>query len=294
MGRRFYGLEAEEFGHTSYIATPSPASTGGWPGPVTPGRYGRRVGSLRHPHFVPAPAYAQPVPEDQPAKVTLGHLTRAERICGRRLKLEHRNARSNFGSNGRWRVSNRVTEEIRLAHTELSAPRLDRFDAAAGDLTPEQRRVYELATRWYVTLFTRPVRVVDEDQWGTDIPGDLRLVGPAGLGFTDEESQPEIRLLRFDARPAPPAALIDTPAVRFALLRRVAWLQGRTVHVAVADLVRGTYEEGDIETEQAMPEITTWLAERIEAIRQRIATPTPQVGLECGWCPFIAGCEPHR
>jgi hypothetical protein len=232
--------------------------------------------------------------KDAPAKVTLGHLTRAERICGRRLKLEHGNARSNFSANGRWRVSNRVTEEIRLAHTELASPRLDRFAAASEDLTPEQRRVYELATRWYVTLFTRPVRVVDEDQWGTDIPGDLRLVGPAGLGFTDADSQPEIRLLRFDSRPAPPAALVDTSAVRFALLRRVEWLAGRTVHVAVADLVRGTYEADDIDTAAAMPEITDWLTTRIEVIRERIAQPTPQVGLECAWCPFIAGCEPHR
>ncbi len=234
------------------------------------------------------------MPEDQPDKVTLGHLTRAEQICGRRLKLEHGNVRSNSSSNGRWRVSNRVTEEIRLAHTDLSVPRLDRFDAAAGDLTPEQRRVYELATRWYVTLFTRPVRAVDEDQWGTDIPGGLRLVGPAGLGFTDARAQPEIRLLRFDSRPAPPAALVDTPAVRFALLRRVEWLQGRTVHVAVADLVRGTYEAGDIDTAVAMPEITDWLAGRIRVIRDRIAHPKAEPGLQCAWCPYIAGCDPHR
>jgi hypothetical protein len=232
------------------------------------------------------------MPDDQPAKVTLGHLTRAERICGRRLKLEHGNTKSNAGSNGRWRVSNRVTEEIRLAHTELSTPRPDRFDAASGDLTPEQRRVYELATRWYVTLFTRPVRVVDEDQWGTDIPGDLRLVGPAGLGFTDADGAPEIRLLRFDSRPAPPAALVDTPAVRFALLRRVEWLDGRTVHVAVADLVRGTYESDDIDTATAMPEISAWLAGRIDVIRERIKTPVAEPGLQCAWCPYIAGCPP--
>lgn len=232
------------------------------------------------------------MPDDQPAKVTLGHLTRAERICGRRLKLEHGNVRSNFSANGRWRVSNRVTEEIRLAHTELAAPSSHRFDAAAGDLTPEQRQVYELATRWYVTLFARPVRVVDEDQWGTDIPGDLRLVGPAGLAFTDADAQPEIRLLRFDSRPAPPAALVDTPAVRFALLRRTEWLDGRTVRIAVADLIRGTYEEGDIDTATAMPEINDWLATRLDVIRDCVATPTATPGLECAWCPYIAGCPP--
>src|SRR4030081_1292825 len=117
------------------------------------------------------------MPEDQPAKVTLGHLIRAERICARRLEKEHANTRSNFGSNSRWRVSNRVTEEVRLAHTDLAAPGLDRFHGAAGGLTPEQRSVFGLATSWYVTLFARPVRLVDEDQWGTNIAADLRLVG---------------------------------------------------------------------------------------------------------------------
>ena len=234
------------------------------------------------------------MPEEAPAKVTLGHLTRAERTCARRLKLEHGNARSNFGSNGRWRVSNRVTEEIRLAHTDLAVPAVGRFDAAAGDLTPEQRRVYELATRWYVTLFTRAARVVDEDQWGTDIPGDLRLVGPAGLAFTDADDQPEIRLLSFDARPAPATALAERPGVRFALLRRVDWLRERTVRVALADLVRGTYEEDEIDTGAVMPQIKDWLATRIGVIRARVASAKPeaQPGLQCAWCPYIAGCPP--
>lgn len=232
------------------------------------------------------------MPEDQPAKVTLGHLIRADRMCGRRLKLEHGNSRANFGSNGRWRVSNRVAEEVRLAHTDLAAPGTDRFDGTAADLTPEQHRVYELATRWYVTLFTRPVRVVDEDQWGTNIPGDLRLVGQGGLAFTDAEGRPEIRLLGFDTRPAAATALVDQPGVRFALLRRAEWLRGRTVRVAVADLVRGTYEDEDIDVTAAMPEITDWLTTRVAVIRERIATPVPAPGLSCAWCPYIAGCPP--
>jgi hypothetical protein len=235
------------------------------------------------------------MPEDQPAKVTLGHLARAERICARRLKLEHRNTRANFSGNGRWRVSNRVTEEVRLVHTDLAAPRADRFDIGSdADLTPEQRSVYELATRWYVTLFPRPVRVVDEDQWGTDLPGDLRLVGPAGLAFTDGDDRAEIRLLRLGAPPEPTTKLVETPAVRFALLRRVEWLHGREVRVAVADLVRGTYDEATIDTVAVMPEITEWLTGRLDVIRERIAKPVAHRGLECGWCPYIAGCDAHR
>jgi hypothetical protein len=233
------------------------------------------------------------MPDDQPAKVTLGHLARAEHICARRLAKEHANVRSNFGGNGRWRVSNRVTEEVRLAHTDLAAPSLERFAGTATDLTTEQRAVYRLAVRWYVTLFPGPARVVDEDQWGTEIPGDLRLVGPAGLAFTDAGGEPEIRLLRFDSR-APASASSETPAVRFALLRRTEWLAGRTVRVGVADLVRGTHTEEIIDTTAVMPEISDWLTRRIEVLRARVASPAPTAGIECAWCPYIAGCGAHQ
>jgi len=230
--------------------------------------------------------------EDQPAKVTLGHLIRAERICARRLRKEHTNTRSNQSSNGRWRVSNRVTEEIRLAHTDLCAPGRARFDGTADDLTPEQRSVYELATGWYVTLFTRPVRVVDEDRWGTDLPGDLRLVGQGGLAFTDSDGGAEIRLLSLDARPASEGGLATRPGVRFALLRRGEWLRERSVRVAVADLVRGTYDEAVIDTPAVMPEITDWLAGRLAVIQARVAQGDATPGLQCAWCPYIAGCPP--
>jgi hypothetical protein len=232
------------------------------------------------------------MPEDAPAKVTLGHLLRAERICARRLRKEHDNTRSNFSGTGRWRVSNRVTEEVRLAHTDLTAPTADRFDGTAGDLSPEQERVYALATSWYVTLFERPVRVVDEDAWGTDLPGDLRLVGPAGLAFTDEDGGTEIRMLRLGSR-VPADASLDSPAVRFALLRRADDLADRPVRIAVADLVHGTFDQAVVEPAAAMPTIRAWFDERLAVIRARLAEPKATAGLECAWCPYIAGCEAH-
>jgi hypothetical protein len=268
MGERSYGPTAGKNGHTSYIAT-------------------RRT-FLTHPV-----ATVDGMAEDQPAKVTLGHLLRADRMCARRLKLEHGNTKANFSSNGRWRVSNRVTEEVRLSHTELAAPTADRFAGTADELTPEQRSIYELATRWYVTLFTRPARVVDEDRWGTDLPGDLRLVGQGGLALTDADGEPEIRLLSFASR-VPASASPDSPGVRFALLRREGWLRGGSVRVAVADLVHGTYEEEIVDTTAVMPEITQWLDERIDVIRSRVANPVARSSLECAWCPYIAGCDAHR
>jgi hypothetical protein len=232
--------------------------------------------------------------DEAPAKVTLGHLIRAERICPRRLRLEHANTRANFSGNARWQVSNRVTEEVRLAHTELAAPGPERFAAETPELGTEQRAVYELATRWYATLFPRPVRVVDDDDpWSTDLGADLRLVGRAGLAFTDADDAPELRLLAFGGRPEAAVALVERPAVRFALARREAWLDGRTVRVALADLVRGTYEEDDIDVGAAMPEVRDWLAARVEVLRERL-DGKEEPGLQCAWCPYIAGCPPMR
>ncbi len=135
--------------------------------------------------------------------------------------------------------------------------------------------------------------MVDEDQWGTNIADDLRLVGPAGLAFTDADDEPEIRLLRFDSR-ALASASSDTPAVRFALLRRTEWLSGRAVRVGVADLVRGTHAEAVVDTRAVMPEIDDWLATRLEVVKSRVANPVPTAGIECAWCPFIAGCGAHQ
>ncbi len=230
---------------------------------------------------------------DQPAKVTWSHLARAERICPRRLAKEHANTSGNRGGASRWRVSNQVTADVRLSHTDLATPRADRF-VATPDLSAEQRAVYDLAASWYVTLFgERPVRVIDEDPWGTDLTTDLRLVGPAGIGFTDAAGAPEIRILAFGSRTGPPPVLTESPAVRFALLRRPDWL-GKTVRVCVADLVLGSLAEAVVDVGAVRSEIEDWLALRIEVIRARVADPVPVAGLECGWCPFIAGCKAHR
>jgi hypothetical protein len=225
--------------------------------------------------------------------VTLAHLRGAEGICPRRLAREHSDSRGNWGSNLRWRVANRVLDDIRLAHTDLTGARPEHFRATGG-LTPEQARVYELATRWYVTLFAdRPARAVDEDQWATERDG-VRLVGPAGLGLTDAEGNAEIRWLRLAGRGEVPSDLTTSPEVRFALLRRPAWLDGRRVRVAVADLVLGTCTDAVVDTRTALPAVDGWFHERLAAIRARIEHPAPERGLQCGRCAFIAGCPALR
>ena len=91
--------------------------------------------------------------------------------------------------------------------------------------------------------------------------------------------------------PGPAVPLAERPDVRFALVRRERWLEQRTVRVAVADLVHGTYEEDDVDTGTVMPAVHAWLDERIAVLRARV-DGKPEPGLQCAWCPYIAGCPP--
>ncbi len=65
------------------------------------------------------------------------------------------------------------------------------------------------------------------------------------------------------------------------------------MRVAQADVVHGTLEEDEIDAGAAMPEIREWLASRVEVVRSRLASPE-EPGLQCAWCPYIAGCPPMR
>jgi hypothetical protein len=65
------------------------------------------------------------------------------------------------------------------------------------------------------------------------------------------------------------------------------------VRVALADVVLGTYEEEDIDAGTAMPAVHDWLATRVEVVRERLAGKE-EPGLQCAWCPYIAGCPPMR
>lgn len=235
---------------------------------------------------------------DELPKVTLAFLRRVEELCPRRVAFEHRNNRGgNRGAPARWRVANQVTEHARLSHLELGPPAPEAF-SPLPDLLPEERAVYGAAARWYLQLFgARTVRSVDGeqvDEWETALPAvGVRLVGRAGLAVEDEEGRPELRLLRIGG-PAPDDGDPLGPAeARFALLRAGEWLSGRSVRLVHADLLYGGLVEHEVPVAAAMAELRPWLAERLDALRRRIADPLPRPGLECGRCRFVAGCKAH-
>jgi len=215
-------------------------------------------------------------------------------MCRLRLAHEHRDHRGNWSANARWRVSNQLLEDARLTHTDLRAPELAHFSPGA-ELSEEERHVYTTAARWYVALFAdRPARAVDVDRWETAIEElGVRLVGGVGLPVEGPDGEREVRLLRLGAAPLP-SDLLDAPEVRFALLRLAGWARVPRLRVSAADLVLGRCQEQEIDPGRALPELTSWLADRLATIRERIAEPVPRAGLDCASCAFVAPCRAHR
>jgi hypothetical protein len=248
-------------------------------------------------------------------RITATHLRRATTLCARRLAHERDDRRSMRLGTGRFRVSNRLLEDARLTHVDLGPPDPGHF--RAGDpLTPEEQRLYEAASRWYVALYRdRPVRSVDlgadpepghahddggatgdggdgPDTWATRVPAlGVRLVGRCGLTVEDAAGRREVRVLRL-GRGVPPGDLLDDVDVRFAVLRLAPWAPTGLL-VSVADLVHGARRDAWIDVAEVYGPLEAWLAERAALITARVADPSPEPGLDCGSCRFIPGCKAH-
>ena len=225
-------------------------------------------------------------------RVTAGLLRAADTMCSRRLDREHRGARGNRRADTRFRVANQVVDDARLSHIDLGPPTPEHFRPAT-DLRPEQQRVYELAARWYVQLFAQDaVRSVDvEFETPLDARG-IRLVGPVGLPVEHASGARELRVLRLGRGPVPTEPLASAE-LRFSVLRVADWAAGAPLRLVVADLIRGELVSQVVDVDEALPVLDDWLTETVGRIRDRTEAPRAEPGIECGWCPFIAGCGAH-
>lgn len=225
-------------------------------------------------------------------RVTAGLLRNADTMCTRRLAREHQGVRGNRRADTRFRVANQLIDDARLSHIDLAPPAPAHFRPAT-DLLPEQQRVYELAARWYVQLFAESaVRSIDvEFETPLEAQG-VRLVGPAGLPVEHASGDRELRVLRLGRGPVPTEPLASAE-LRFAILRLGTWAAGAPLRLVVADLIRGEMVSQIVDVDEELPALDGWLTERIERIRDRSGASRPEPGIECGWCPFIAGCAAH-
>jgi hypothetical protein len=250
------------------------------------------VSAATYPRRVPAEEEREELP-----KVTVAFLRRVEELCPRRVAFEHQNRRGNRTAPAQWRVANQLLDHARVAHIELGPPSAAAF-TPLPDLVPEERHVYEAAASWYLRLFgdpvVRAVELDDVDEWETPVADlGIRLVGPAGLAVEDGSGHAELRLLRLGGAEPDPDDPLGPVAARFALLRRAAWLVGRSVRLVHADLLYGAVVEHEVVADAALAELRPWLRDRVDAVRKRITKPVPRPGLECGRCRFVAGCAAH-
>ena len=177
--------------------------------------------------------------------------------------------------------------------TSISAPPTPGHFRAASDLLPEQQRVYDLAARWYLQLFAdgrgaeRRDRVRDAGRGARDPPGRPgRTAGRARLGRPGAPPPPA-RAGRDPGRPAGRGRdPLRDPAPRVLARGCAAAARRRRPDPRRVGLARRRRR-------RRAPRARRLATARVEVIRARTADPRAVAGIECGWCPFIAGCGAH-
>jgi hypothetical protein len=232
---------------------------------------------------------------DELPRVTVRQLARAESTCPRRLELDHLGNRANRGATRSYRVGGQIEADARLAHARLTTPRADHF-RPTDDLFPEERRVFEIAAAWYVALFgDQPMVVADTDTDDFEtiaVRTGVRLIGGAGLALETESGARELRLLSIGNRSN--EELLESPSVRFALLRRPDWTRRGELRVVRADLLGGWSITETTDGLAIWDDLRAWLVERVGVIGRLADRRAPRSGWECARCPYIAGCTALR
>jgi hypothetical protein len=233
---------------------------------------------------------AEPSEPTEYTKITLRHLRRAEEICRRRLALETAGQYGNRGTDARFGVANRVSADVRLAHTDFGPPDTRAF-VVPSELLPEQQRVYGAAVSGYLALFGEEAGRTVDLGFDTVIEElDVRLVGDIGVAL-DTDDGCEVRVLRV-VEPGRP--LLDDVDLRFTVVRAAEWVAGRALRVVAVDLLNVQRADFTVDIGAELPNARAWVDERVAVARERIAHPEPKAGVHCLGCGFVSGCKAHR
>lgn len=219
-------------------------------------------------------------------RVTPALLRQAERMCPRRLKHEFESgSKLNRSSDARFEVSNRLTEDARLAHAELREPRPEAFVDPA-DTEPEQQAVYRAGARGYLRLFGDAIVVAHDIGRSTDEPElRVRLSGTPGLAVKDANGRAELRVVRIGAA----NTRLDDVDRAFALLRTCGWA-GDTLDIVVADVLTLDSTTYNVRVDTELASARGWLTDRVAIIEARVDRNRPRAGADCRGCTCIPGC----
>lgn len=205
--------------------------------------------------------------------------------CGERARRVLDGARGAAMARTRWRLGQRLREDVALAHAERRTPHARDFPTPS-DLTAEERAVYHAAATGYLVLFgeipactVEPARRVEIDGAG------LELTDRPGI-FVDTDEGTELRVLRFSG-----AAPQASDSLRHATAL-VAGDELLPVRVVLADLL--SLETATITvTASDIPPAREWVNERVDVWRDAASGPPANHG-GCLYCEFVWDCRVHR
>jgi hypothetical protein len=226
-------------------------------------------------------------------KITSRHLRGADEMCRRRLAKELADQRGNPPGQARFGVSNRLTNDVRLAHTEFAPPDARAF-VVPLEMLPEQQRVYRAGVAGYLALFGDQAARAIDTRFDTALDDlEVRLVGDIGVAL-DTEDGCELRVLRVGERGFS-QSLLDDVDLRFVVLRAAAWAEGRgPLRVVAADVLQVAHADLVVDVDAALAPAREWLAERVDAIKRLVEDDRPRAGHDCLGCRFVSGCIAHR
>ena len=228
-------------------------------------------------------------------KVTPSLLRDADQRCPRRLVREYESDHQQSSSPvNRARLRDAFLRAARRMHMDLRAPAVDDFDVP-DDLEPEERAALAHAARWYAALYDRPVRTfLHELDSPTPHRGrGIRVGGWVDLTVEDADGRKELRQLDLWGRALQGDDPLAYEAVRLGVLRLSRWVGDEPLRVSWADLVGGRLVERVIDVRAELPELTSWLDERVAVVEARADDTTALPGRDCGTCSFVAGCPAH-
>ena len=144
-------------------------------------------------------------------------LRRADEMCARRLANEYEGGAQSHDPVHRSRMRDAFLAAVRDVHVEPTVPALAMFDGIGADLEPEERRVLEQATRWYVEIFgDRAARLHDH---GLDEPtasrGGVRIGGWVDLTVVAADDTLELRQFELWGGRAPVEDPLELEAVMY-------------------------------------------------------------------------------
>jgi hypothetical protein len=224
--------------------------------------------------------------DEELRRVTPALLRRAEHMCPRRLKHEYESGRKlNKHSDARFEVTNRVTEDARLAHAEMGTPRPEAF-VDPSDVEPEQRALYRAGAIGYLRMFGADSVVAEDIGRSTDDAElGVRLSGTPGLAVRHADARAEVRVLRLGAT----GALVDDVDIKFTVLRAGEWA-GAALDITAVDLLDCRRVVCSLDVGEELPVTRAWLARRVAAIEDRGDRHRAIAGADCRGCTCIPGC----